>query len=156
MASKDFREWLVESGRIIRFGIVGVCVTLVYVIAFLTATEGLGISAVRASILGQVAAIGISYIGHSVYSFRVRTNHRLFVWRFALIALLSFIVASSLTWLVVDGMKLSSRVAALSVAVIIPAINYLCNRLWVFAPGLDSAVLDQTKAQGSNLKSNSR
>jgi putative flippase GtrA len=139
----NFRSLSVEVGRIFRFGVVGICATMVYILASIIANEISRIPPVPASILAQVAAIGVSYFGHSAYSFQVKADHRAFLWRFLVIAGLNFVVATAVTWLIADIAKFSPRVGIAAVAILIPIINYICNRFWVFMPGLAPATLAQ-------------
>jgi putative flippase GtrA len=129
----------IEGGRIFRFSLVGICATFVYILVSTLANEIWRITPVPASILAQIASFVVSYFGHSAYSFRVEADHRAFLWRFALITGLTFVLATSATWLVADVGHLSPLVAIAVVAVLIPFVSYLCNRFWVFAPGLTSS-----------------
>jgi putative flippase GtrA len=129
----------IEGGRIIRFSLVGICATFVYILVSILANEIFRITPVLASILAQIAGFVVSYFGHSVYSFQVKADHRLFLRRFALITSLTFVLSTSATWLIADVGRFSPRVAIAVVAVLIPFVSYLCNRFWVFAPGLMSS-----------------
>jgi putative flippase GtrA len=124
----------IEGGRIIRFSLVGICATFVYILVSILANEILRITPVLTSILAQVASFVVSYFG-----FRVKADHRVFLWRFASITGLTFVLATSATWLIADVGRLSPRIAIAVVAVLIPFVSYLCNRFWVFAPGLMSS-----------------
>lgn len=132
---------MMEIYRLVRFGLVGACATLVYIAVGIAANEIFLITPVVASILAQTVAFGISYIGHSMYSFRVETDHNIFLWRFSAIAALTFVLSTLTTWLIVDVAHLSSRIGLLAVAVLIPVVNYLFNRHWVFAHGLNPKTL---------------
>jgi putative flippase GtrA len=127
---------LLEFGRLMRFGVVGVAATLVYAGATLLAVEVFGFSPVPASIFGQLVAMGVSYAGHSRFSFGVRTDHRAFGWRFLLIAVLTFTLNAVVTWLLTDVLRMSHRISVAIVTVLIPLVNYFCNRFWVFNAGL--------------------
>jgi putative flippase GtrA len=70
------------------------------------------------------------------YSFRVEANHRLFLWRFSVIGIVTFGIATGLTSLLTEDLRLPHRITIAIVSVVIPATTYLCNRLWVFRPGL--------------------
>jgi putative flippase GtrA len=142
-AMLHLRPLLVELGRMVRFGVVGVFATLVYVAVAGPANEVFGILPVIASLLGVTASIGVSYFGHLFFSFRVEPNHRDFLWRFLLIAALSFGLSAGATWLIANVMQLSPRLAIATVIVVIPIVNYVCNRYWVFMPGLPAQGLAQ-------------
>jgi putative flippase GtrA len=135
----EFQNLSREAARLFRFGLVGMCVTLVYALASTVANEIFGVPPVLAAIVGQTAAIGISYIGHSSFSFRVKADHSRFLWRYLAIVVLLTGIALGLTWLITDLAGFSFRIATAAVAVLIPIINYLCNRLWVFSAGLAPA-----------------
>ena len=132
----ELRSIATETGRMFRFGLVGLGATLVYAVVTAAANEAFAVAPVVASIIGQAASTGVSYLGHSAFSFRVRPNHRDFLWRFLAIAALAFALAAGITWLIADVGRLSPRIAIAAVTVVIPIVNYLCNRLWVFRPGL--------------------
>jgi putative flippase GtrA len=129
----------IEGGRIFRFSLVGICATFVYILVSILANEILRITPVLTSILAQAVSFVVSYFGHSAYSFRVKADHRIFLWRFVSITGLTFVLATSATWLIADVGRLSPRIAIAVVAVLIPFVSYLCNRFWVFAPGLISS-----------------
>jgi putative flippase GtrA len=71
-------DWLLEIGRVARFGIVGVFATIVYVCASFLAIDVLALSPVVGSIVGQAASAAVSYFGHAMYSFRVEIDHKTF------------------------------------------------------------------------------
>jgi putative flippase GtrA len=148
----EFHDAKIEIGRFVRFGLVGICATLVYVLISLVANEALRIAPVPSSVLAQAVAFGVSYIGHSAYSFRVKTNHRVIFWRFMVITGLTFILATVTTWLIADAAGLSPRIAIATVALLIPAVNYICNRFWVFMPGLAPAAHVEDRAPAHPTK----
>jgi putative flippase GtrA len=126
---------LVEVGRILRFGVVGISATLVYIAAAMFADEWLGFTAVAGAIVGQAASTAVSYFGHLHYSFRVKSDHRVFLWRFTLISLVVLVLNTGVSWTLTDVFGTSHRIAIAVLAVLIPITTYLCNRFWVFLPG---------------------
>jgi putative flippase GtrA len=80
--------------------------------------------------------MAVSYLGHSKYSFQVETDHRTFLWRFSLVAAITFSMNAVATWVLAIVAGLSHTVSFLILTVLIPLTNYLCNRFWVFLPGL--------------------
>jgi putative flippase GtrA len=148
-AIPELRVLLVELGRAVRFGVVGLCAMLVYVAVAGPANEVFGILPVFASLLGVTASTGVSYFGHLFFSFRVEPNHRDFLWRFLLIAALGFSLSAGITWFIANVMQLSARLAIVTVIILIPLVNYVCNRFWVFMPGLPRQALSQLPHQGT-------
>jgi len=127
---------LIELGRIIRFGIVGIAATVIYAVVSAAGNQALAITPVFASIIGQVTSAGVSYFGHLLFSFQVKANHQSYLWRFVIIAAVTFALNCGVTWLIADVLKLAPRIAIATVTVLIPVVNYIANRFWVFMPGL--------------------
>ena len=83
-----------KSLRVLRFGIVGLVGTATYGLVTLGAIELLHVPCVPSSVLGVAASIGVSYLGHALYSFRVNGEHSSFVWRFLMLASVNFVLSS--------------------------------------------------------------
>src|SRR5262245_51873051 len=75
MSTQMHAAWLVEVGRVFRFGLVGILATAVFAITTLTAVELFHASPLMSGIIGQAASTIISYAGHRRFSFRVRGAH---------------------------------------------------------------------------------
>jgi len=129
-------DLMVEFGRLFRFGIVGVLATLTYASMAVISVEWLKIPPVPASVLSQIVAGVVSFVGHALFSFRVSGDYRVFAGRFVAIALLTVAMNACVTWLLTDVMNISHRITIAIVTVLIPVTNYICNRFWVFHPGL--------------------
>jgi putative flippase GtrA len=143
---------LVESGRISHFGVVGIAATLVYIAATMFADEDLALAPIIGAIIGQAASTAVSYFGHLLYSFRVKSDHRVFFGRFVLISLLVLSLNVGVSWALTDFLGASHRMAILVVAILILIMNYLSNRFWVFLPGFRKAV-SLVSATGERLSS---
>jgi putative flippase GtrA len=131
-----FAELAVETGRIVRFGIVGLIATVTYATATFIAVEWLRIDPVPASILGQGISTPVSYFGHAWLSFQVKADHRTILWRFLVIGAVTFGLNGAVTHLFTHVFSISNRITIIVVTILIPLVNYLCNRFWVFRPGL--------------------
>jgi putative flippase GtrA len=125
-----------ELGRFVRFGITGVIATLVYAAVTIILVERCSLGAIAAAIVGYLAPSGVSYLGHLHFSFSVRPDHRIYLWRFLIISTLLFIMNIATTWIVTGVLGYSARISAIIVSILIPVTNYFCNRFWVFLPGL--------------------
>lgn len=132
---KNFQP-IVEFGRLFRFGIVGIVATLVYAGATLFTIEILHLAPVLSSIVGQLTATGVSYFGHSMFSFAVQADHKTYLFRFLVILMLTFALNAGVTWLLSDVLQISHRISVAVITVLIPMVNFICNRYWVFLPGL--------------------
>lgn len=131
------RQLSIEIFRILRFGIVGIAAAVCYALTTsLIVQTGMG-STIVATVVGHLAATGISYFGHLHFSFAVSPDHRIFLRRFLLIALAAIAINIGVTWLLTDRLGISYWFAIAAVTVLIPAVNYFCNRFWVFLPGIE-------------------
>lgn len=139
---KPGRFWLVELGRLIRFGITGVVATFVYAAVTLALAEGSRTNAVTASIIGYFVSAGVSYYGHMRFSFGVGPDHKAYLWRFLAISALSLALNILVTWATTHLFGYSARVSVVLVSILVPATNYVCNRFWVFRSGLKLAGTD--------------
>jgi putative flippase GtrA len=128
-----------EMLRLFRFGLTGVVATTVYATVSLLAIEAFGAAPVAGSILGYAAATGVSFYGHSLFSFQVRLDHGTALRRFLLLAVASFVLSTGLMWLIADNMGLSHRIAVAVIVIVIPINNYISSRFWVFREGLSPA-----------------
>jgi putative flippase GtrA len=126
----------VELGRLARFASVGVLATLVYFAVALIAANAIGLAPISASISGQIASTAVSYFGHASFSFRVQPRHGVFLPRFLTIAALTFAMNFGVSALLTTLVGAPSLLVFCAMALLIPTTNYLCNRFWVFLPGL--------------------
>ena len=130
------RELVTEGGRLVRFSAVGALAAAVYALTtFLVVALGLG-QPLAATIIGHVGAGFVSYFGHLHYSFAVEPDHRVFLWRFVAIAVVALAVNITVTWLFTVVFKHSYISSIAVVTVLIPVVNYLSNRFWIFSSGL--------------------
>jgi putative flippase GtrA len=148
----NVRNWTIETLRLVRFGLVGIIATAVYSLATLLAIEALGFSPIAGSLIGVMASSWVSYFGHALYSFKVTIDHATFLWRFLAISGASLAMSTGVMWLFTDFLNVSHRLAIAILVVLIPATNYICNRFWVFRPGLS----DTISGPASVLTRNSR
>ena len=125
-----------ELGRLVRFGLVGIFNFFLYIGVTLTAIEGLHLSPIVGSVIGQCVSVFVLYIGHLRYSFRVEPDHWTFLWRFIVIQIVLSLSNVGMTWLLTSPLALSHRLSIAILAVLIPAMSFLLNRFWVFASGM--------------------
>lgn len=125
-----------EFGRIIRFGMTGVFVTLVYAVVTIVISEMNIAGPMVATVIGYSIAATLSYLGHLYFSFRVEPDHRAYLYRFAITTVVTFTITMGTTWLFTEMWSGSVLMAIITVSVLIPVMSYVCNRCWVFLPGL--------------------
>jgi putative flippase GtrA len=124
----------VELGRILRFGLVGILASVIY-FASTTAFFWLGAGPLASTAMGQFVSALFSYFGHRYFSFMV-TRESNYVLRFAALMLLNFLLSVGIIWTFTEWLHLSYVTAVATVSVVVPVVNYLGNRFWVFLPGL--------------------
>ena len=128
---------VIELGRLARFGLTGIVATLTYGGVSSAFVETGLTRPVAAAVIGYLASVMVSYFGHLHFSFRVKPDHQTFFWRFSVAAAISFPLTVLITYVVTDILGESYRLSIAAVMVMIPTINYFCNRFWVFLPGLN-------------------
>lgn len=122
-----------STGHLIRFGISGLLSTAfyfalanLYVIAF-------GMKPVWASVIAYAIAIGFSYSMQSRYTFRVRQDSRDQVLRFVVTSVSGLAISYWVVWLFNDYLGARYWVGPAFVCIIIPVINFVIFKRWVFA-----------------------
>jgi putative flippase GtrA len=123
-------------GRVVRYGCVGVAVSLLYSLTIVVCMRELhSISPTMAAVIGYIIVLPLAYLAHRGVSFSDRGYDRFQPLRFALSTTTSFIIA-------VGGMYWITEIAGLSYLIgiawnwlIIPATNFLAYMLWVFRDG---------------------
>ena len=122
--------------RVLRYGCVGVAVSLVYSLAVIACMQVLSpISPTVASIVGFVIVVPVAYLAHGWVSFSDRPFDTFQPLRFAVSTTTSFIVAvGGMYWIT----EIAGRSYLLGIAwnwLIIPAMNFSLYMLWVFRAG---------------------
>jgi putative flippase GtrA len=126
-----------EVARVARFGLVGALATAVYFLTSVAMVEVAGLRPVVASVVGQACSAFVSYFGHATYSFRARRDHLRHGGRFLAVAAATFGLNVLVTWFLTEIMPVPYWIAFAAVVVMIPTVNYLANRFWVFGGAID-------------------
>lgn len=119
--------------RVVRYGCVGIAVSLFYSVAVIACVWLLRpIDATIASIVAFVITVPVAYLAHSKLSFSDRPYDRVQPLRFAVSTTASFIVAiGGMYWIT----EIAGRSYLLGIAwnwMIIPAMNFVTYMIWVF------------------------
>lgn len=117
--------------EVTRFGIVGISSTAVHltVVAILATYATLSASLIH--VIGYLCALGISFTGHYVFTFKsnkavVTTFMKFFIVSCFTLGLSTLLVIT-MTW-----MSASRLIAVLFAAASVPVISYVANREFVF------------------------
>ena len=121
-----------EIARVVRFGITGTISALAYAAVSLALVKSGLAGPLPAAAIGYAVAATISYLGHLYYSFGVKPNHRVFLWRFGVTIVITFSETIACTWLITDVFHGSERLSIAAVTILIAATNYMLNRFFVF------------------------
>ena len=114
------------------FAIVGTAATLTHVVAALAARELAGLSPLQANFVGYLAAVGVSYLGNARFTFRRAVLQGPQFARFVVVSLAGLALTQALTWLLVEELGWPFWAGLAVVAVAVPALSFLLQRLWAF------------------------
>lgn len=121
----------VVMGRIVRFSVSGVLVTLVHIAVAAAWLHWINGSSALANGCAFSVATAFSYCIHTLWSFSARMEQRVFV-RFLVVAMfglfLSAAVAHIIEW---TGLPAFYSVAA--VVLVMPVYNFLAHHFWTYA-----------------------
>lgn len=120
-----------EVGRVARFGIVGVVATVVHVAVAFAVLAVVG--PVVAAVIGFLAANGVSYLGHRLWTFR-ETQRSVIdgAWRHLVVS--AFGMGINVAMVACLGyLGAPAQAAVLAGALVAPPLTYLGARHWAFA-----------------------
>ena len=120
-----------EVSQLLRFGVIGVCVTLVYVIGY-TSLHHAGLKPFHANALAYVSAVLVQFFGQTLWAFRRPLRDGPQTRRFFATIAFGIAYSSFVVSVVGPAFSLTPWIVAGVVAVTVPAINYLFFRLWVY------------------------
>lgn len=127
-----------EMWRLLRFSVVGLSVTLVYVGGFgLLRWAGLGPA--MASAIAFAVAIGWQYLAQGRWTFGTRTRDRGTAQRFAGTIGLGFVATTAIVGWAGPAAGLPDAVNVLLATVWVAAQNYVLMRVWVFRAAVSEA-----------------
>lgn len=119
-------------GEVLRFGVVGICATLVHFATLTLAVEAAGVPAALANGLAFCTAVGVTYLGQSYWVFRAPDHSLVRMQKFLLTAVGGLLANVAVMGLVVNGLGLHYRVGFVTALVLVPAATFVVNKLWVF------------------------
>ncbi|HEX7026666.1 MAG TPA: GtrA family protein [Gammaproteobacteria bacterium] len=117
--------------QLLVFGAVGVVATATHYLVALGCHEALLVNLYAANLAGYGAAVAVSYVGHGKFTFQAELN-RSVLRRFVLVSLAAFFASEGLLAALETRLQLPHRVSLAVVVMIIPAISFVLNKLWVY------------------------
>ena len=137
------RNKIGESIRLIfqytKFGTVGALATLVHIVMFVTLIETFGVWELFANFIAYCAAVGVSFIGHSYWTFKEPsrnakqrlTKQNAFI-RFWLVSLSGLIINTTIVFLVTEIWHASYYYAIALMVTVTPLFVFSVSKTWVF------------------------
>ena len=121
-----------ESARILRFAAIGGLSTLIYAVLTLALSAGHGLGMPVASMAGYGAGAVFSYCGHRFVTFMSDGAVGFEVPRFAMATAIGFLLSLALAAVLTDIAGLSPSVPVALSCVLVPALNFVLLRNFVF------------------------
>ena len=125
-------RWSALFGTPARFAAVGLGATALHFAVLVAAVDGAGIAPAPANGLAFLVALGLSFVGQSLWVFRRPEASR--IVRFVPAALVGLGVHAGLMALLVDGAGLPYAAGFAVCVLVVPPLSFVLARLWVFAP----------------------
>ncbi|MBL4772651.1 MAG: GtrA family protein [Alcanivoracaceae bacterium] len=122
------------AGLLFRYGIVGVCASIIHFLCAYFVFEFLKINFLMAHFSGFIFGLFTAYFGHYFYSFRDNEQHGKRFPKFFVTSTLAFVLHQGGAYLLVEYLFLgySSRVLPLLV-ISVPVVTFSLNKFWVFS-----------------------
>ena len=116
----------------IRFGIVGVASTLIHVAVFSTLVALFHVAPVVASVPAFLTAMFASYGVNQRWTFGTQGSHKVYLPKYAAVALLGLGLNVLITYLVVDILSKWYGFSLALVVTVVPLATFLLNKNWAF------------------------
>ena len=113
-----------------RFGVVGIGSTSIHVLVALTLLKIAGLSLLMANIGAFFSALLFSYFGNALWSFETRGEAKSLGRFFCASAITLLLITLISNW--VTETELPPYTGILMVAVVVPVIGFILQKLWVF------------------------
>jgi putative flippase GtrA len=114
------------------FVVVGVTSTAINYVGALAAQHLLGLGPLLAGVAGYAAAVGVSYFGNSLLTFRRPAMHGPQFARFAAISLVGLAINLGLVFFGTHTMGWPLWKALIPVVLIVPAATFVMSKFWAF------------------------
>jgi len=118
--------------QLVRYGIVGCLLMLLYLGLAILLNSRFGLSPAVASPLSFVLLLPLVYLGQAVLVFRARCGNRTQMVRFFVTAANGFVISASVVPTLGAWFALPAQANFLVVSCVVPVMNFLIFRFWVF------------------------
>jgi putative flippase GtrA len=127
------RQTTKTLATLVRFGGVGIAATITYFVLANIFVSTVLTDAKQASLAAYTSASIISYLGHRTLTFQSDQLHRVGLPRFVISTILGCLLSYLLPKLLDEQLSLSAQVAFGVICFVVPVVNYVLFRFWVFA-----------------------
>lgn len=117
--------------EIVVFGAVGILATLTHYFSAVFAVELFGWNVMMANVFAYCVAVGVSFFGHSILTFRADMSRDRFV-KFVVVSLSALSVSQALLWVLTYMGFFGHRINMLAVVCIVPIYSFSLNKFWVY------------------------
>jgi putative flippase GtrA len=114
------------------FAVIGVTATAINYVAELAAQHLLRLGPLPAGVVGYAAAVGVSYFGNSLITFRRPAMHGPQFVRFAAISLVGLAINLGLVFVGTHALGWPLWKALIPVVLIVPASTFVMAKFWAF------------------------
>ena len=114
------------------FAVVGATSTAINYVGALAAQHLLGLGPLPAGVLGYAMAVGVSYFGNSLLTFRRPAIHAPQFARFAAISLVGLAINLGLVFVGTHTIGWPLWKALIPVVLIVPAATFVMSKFWAF------------------------
>lgn len=118
--------------QFIRFSFVGIAATFTYFIVANILEFLIDVSTPISSVLAYLLGMSVSYLGQTFFTFQSNINNPAQLLRFIIISLLGLSVSYGFVMLFSEMMHLHALLVFAIISVIIPIVNYILLKFWVF------------------------
>lgn len=132
MLEQSSGRWLHELLLAARFAVVGVGATLIHIAVVWLLLGHSQLPAHGANVLAFICAFGWSFTGNYFWTFRQASEPWQALRRFALIAVLGFLLNSLIFTALLYSQWLPAQWSAVVAAAFVPVLSFLASRLWAF------------------------
>jgi putative flippase GtrA len=127
---------VLASRRPIRFLVTGIGATLLYALLAAAFSTAMPIKPALGSVLAYGLAAAFSYAGHKYFTFVSSGAHRFEAPRFVVLTLIGLATSFALPAVLSEGFGLPAQVPIELTCLLVPVVNYVVLRHWVFGKAL--------------------
>jgi putative flippase GtrA len=117
------------------FAVFGIAASATHVAVALSAARWLGMAPLTANTLAFVCALGVSYLGNAIVTFRVEPWRLAAFLKFCVLAVAGFALNQAIVYALTVRLGWPFWASLLIVVAIVPPATFLLAKLWALAPG---------------------